>query len=100
MFDGNPPEVAEAERKRLRVFHRNVMEVVTVFGQKFAEAVVVLAAEKLQEPGAGFGDIDSTLCFIVAQAFSRRSLITAKPGIRFDRRAIGVERIDVRGYDG
>ena len=91
ILDGNPPEVAQAEGKWPRRQDRGIMEVIAVFIQVFAETVVVLPAEDLEEFGARFGDVDPPLRLVVAQALARRAVVRAKISVGFDRGAIDVE---------
>jgi serpin B len=98
IIDGDAPEVAEAERKRLRVPGGGVVKIVTVLVQVFAKAVAVFLAKEIKKPGAGFGDIDAPDGFIVAQSLGCRLVVAAKPGIGGHRGAVGMEGIDIGGH--
>lgn len=100
IFYGDAPQIAEAEGKRPRIFQGKIMKIVRVLGQEFTKAVVVFSSEELKESGAGFRDIDAALRLIVAQSFSRRDVVAAKPGISSNRGAIDVKGIDIGGNDG
>src|SRR4051812_39709150 len=69
--DGDAPEVALAERERLRVRGGGVVEIEEVFGEVFEETIVIFAAEALQEVRARFGDVDMALGLVIAEALAR-----------------------------
>lgn len=98
IIHGKAPEIANAEAKRSRLREGSVVEIVAIFFQVFAKGIVIAPAEKLEKFGAGFGNVHVSLGFVIAQAFARRAVIGAKPGVGFNRCAVGVEGVNIGGH--
>ena len=98
IIHGDAPEIAETQGKRSRLRDRRVVQVVAVLMKIFEEVVVIFPAEKLEEFGAGGGDIDAPLRLVIAQTFARQPVVSAKISIGRNRRAVGVEGEDIRGH--
>ena len=74
------------------------MKVVAVFLQVFAEGVIVIPAKALEKFSASLGNIDAPLRLAIPQSLAGRTMIGAKIGVCFHRRAVGVERENVRRH--
>jgi len=98
IIDGNTPEVAEPEGKRLRLREGGIMQVVTIFSQVLTESVVIFPAKETEEGGTDPGNIGAPLRFVIAQAFGRGRMITAKISVGIDRGTVHVERINIRRH--
>src|ERR1051325_9681673 len=92
MIDPNAPEIEESKAIRLCPWLRGVVEVVAVFTEPCSEAVVVFAAESLEESCTRCRIVDAGLRVFLPQALARRSVVSAEPRIRRHRRAVGVPR--------
>ena len=77
---------------------RDVVKIVTAIFEMLRKPVAVFTPKSFQKRCTRFRNIGASQRLIVAQTLRGCLRVTTKIGVRFDRGAVGMERVNIRRY--